>query len=238
MERNRDNRLRLTILAGLALLVATAVSTGCRTIRRAPEARVIERGIASWYGPGFHGRTTANGERYDMHALTAAHPSLPFGTWVEIRNLDNGKTCRVRINDRGPFVRGRIVDLSYAAARSIDMVGPGTARVELAVVGPGAPRPLAPLEPDPVPVSAPVLAPEEPAAAPDAFTVQVGAFGEADRAETLRDLLATHYPDTRVASDGTWYRVQVGTFSKRPAADKLRQELERLGWTALVVAAR
>ncbi|HUP42848.1 MAG TPA: septal ring lytic transglycosylase RlpA family protein, partial [Thermoanaerobaculia bacterium] len=90
--------------------------------------QVIESGRASWYGPKFHGRRTANGERYDMHHLTAAHPTLPFGTLLEVRNLDNGRVCLVRVNDRGPFAKGRILDVSFAAAKELGMVGPGTAR--------------------------------------------------------------------------------------------------------------
>ena len=86
-------------------------------------------GIASWYGRDFHGKKTANGERYNMYALTAAHPTLPLPTWVRVTNLENGKSVRVRLNDRGPFARGRLIDLSYTAARTIDMVGPGTAPV-------------------------------------------------------------------------------------------------------------
>jgi rare lipoprotein A len=196
---------------------------------------VIERGIASWYGPQFNGRRTANGERYDMHAMTAAHKSLPFGTVVEIRDLDNGRTCRVRINDRGPFVRGRVVDLSYAAARALDMVGPGTAHVELAVVTPGEVEETLPAEPVEVPAAS---APTPSQASVTAFTVQVGAFGEAARAETLRDLLARHFPDATVRSDGTWNRVQVGRFASRSEAERFRRKLERLGWAGLVVAAR
>ncbi|MBD3315706.1 MAG: septal ring lytic transglycosylase RlpA family protein [Chitinivibrionales bacterium] len=91
-------------------------------------------GVASYYGPGFHGRQTANGERFDQYAATAAHRTLPFGTRVRVTNLNNGKSVVVRINDRGPFKRGRIIDLSVGAARQIDMIGPGTARVRLEVL--------------------------------------------------------------------------------------------------------
>lgn len=99
-----------------------------------PEDLVSEdasQGKASWYGPGFHGNPTASGETYDMHELTAAHRTLPLGTRVLVRNLDNDRTVVVRINDRGPFVDGREIDLSYAAARQIGMVDPGLAKVEV-----------------------------------------------------------------------------------------------------------
>ena len=94
-----------------------------------------EVGNASWYGKKFHGRVTASGERYDMHELTAAHPKLPFGTRVRVTNLDNGQVVVVRINDRGPFVKERIIDLSYAAAKKIDMLQAGVAKVGLQVIG-------------------------------------------------------------------------------------------------------
>ena len=91
-------------------------------------------GVASWYGPGFHGRTTANGERYDMNDMTAAHKSLEFGTKVRVTNQNNGKSVVVRINDRGPYVGSRIIDLSKSAAQAIDMIGPGTASVTVEVL--------------------------------------------------------------------------------------------------------
>ncbi len=94
----------------------------------------IETGVASWYGPNFHGKLTANGEIYDMDGMTAAHRTLPFDSEVVVENLDNGKTTRVRINDRGPFAKDRIIDLSRAAAKEVDMIGPGTARVRLYLV--------------------------------------------------------------------------------------------------------
>lgn len=91
-------------------------------------------GVASWYGRAFHGRRTANGERFDMHALTAAHPTLPLSTFVRVTNLDNGRSIAVRINDRGPFARGRIIDLSQAGARALGFEGRGTARVRVTVI--------------------------------------------------------------------------------------------------------
>jgi rare lipoprotein A len=122
------------------LIVAWIVVSllGCAG-KRAPQSTVdprgyTEKGIASWYGRKYHGRMTANGERYDMHALTAAHRTLPFGVVVEVTNLENRREIRVRINDRGPFVDDRIIDLSYAAARELGMLESGLARVRIAVV--------------------------------------------------------------------------------------------------------
>ncbi len=108
-------RLLGVVLFGAVLLAA------CATPRRVG-GRYVEEGIASWYGPKFHGRRTASGEVFDMHRLTAAHPWLPFGTIVKVTNLENGLSVVVRINDRGPFVKGRIIDLSYAAAKKIRML--------------------------------------------------------------------------------------------------------------------
>lgn len=199
--------------APLALaLLAALVAAGCASSR--PRAgTVIERGIASWYGPGFHGRDTASGERYDMKELTAAHPSLPFGTVVEVRNVANGAGVRVRINDRGPFAKNRIIDLSQSAARAIGMLGPGTALVELVLVsGPPAPEP-----------------------APGSWAVQVGAFREPERAEELAASLCRDFPDVHVASDDVWHRVQLGAFATRARAEDLAGELAALGLRALVV---
>lgn len=202
-------RFGLLFLSLIVWLVAACSSfDGPRLFPTGP----AERGQASWYGPGFHGRKTASGERYNMHAFTAAHRTLPFGTRVAVRNLENGTTVEVRINDRGPFARGRIVDLSLAAAKALDLVGPGTAEVEISVIGPAPPL------------------------AAQFHTVQVGAFSELERAGALRDQLIADGLAAEVRSDTTWHRVQVGRFAKSTDAEQLRRELERLGWTALVVA--
>ncbi len=172
----------------------------------------IERGIASWYGPRFHGRLTANGERYNMNDLTAAHPSLPFNTKVGVRNTRTGREVVVRINDRGPFSKNRIIDLSYGAAREVGVVAQGTASVELYLV---------------------------PAAgAPPRYTVQVGAFGEAERAVSLHREIARLYPEAVVDNDGTWNRVQIGAFAERDQAESLRRELAAIGMPSVVVFAR
>lgn len=175
--------------------------------------------MASWYGPNFHGRRTANGERYDMHELTAAHPSLPFGTRVAVTNMDNGRRVVVRINDRGPFKKQRIVDLSYAAAGAIGLVGPGTGRVSLALLS--GQNELAAPAPEPL-----------------RYTVQVGAFSEPERAADVLADLQPLYPETEVHSDGLWNRVHIGLFAHRDQADSLRRELAVLGVTAVVVSAR
>jgi rare lipoprotein A len=184
--------MRRIPLSPLALALALA-ATGCASSRSAQHGVAVERGVASWYGPGFHGNFTASGERYDMWAMTAAHRTLPFGTVVEVRNLENGRSVRVKINDRGPFLKNRVVDLSRAAAEAIDMVGPGTAIVELVAVG------LEPL-------------------GGFAFTVQVGAFREAAAAVDLAERLRGEFPEVAVRSDEVWSRVQVGS----PTRDEAR----------------
>lgn len=116
-----------------ALVLAAALAT-TSVVPHAVAATPAMSGVASWYGPGFHGRTTANGERYDMHAMTAAHKTLKFGTRVKVTNQTNGKSVVVRINDRGPYIGSRVIDLSKSAASAIDMIGPGTAEVSIEVL--------------------------------------------------------------------------------------------------------
>ncbi len=128
-------------------------------------AGYVEQGIASWYGPDFHGGRTATGETYDMNAMTGAHPTLPLPAWVRVTNLENGRSVVVRLNDRGPFAKGRIVDLSRAAAEQLDMIRKGTARVEVRSLAAGDPTPL-------------------PSAMP-AYYAQAGAFGSRDNADAL-----------------------------------------------------
>ncbi len=120
-------KFRGILLAGIVSCLAVA---GCATWM----APVEQMGVASWYGPGFHGNKTANGEVYDMHARTAAHRTLPFGTLVRVTRLDTGASTVVRINDRGPHVAGRVIDLSNAAANDLDMVKAGVARVRLDII--------------------------------------------------------------------------------------------------------
>jgi rare lipoprotein A len=200
----RRNLLPLALL--LALLAA-----GCASSRSYKNGVTIERGVASWYGPGFHGLRTASGERYDMQSMTAAHRSLPFGTVVEVRNLENGRTTRVKINDRGPFLKGRILDLSRAAAEALGIVGPGTALVELVAMG------------------------VEPIGGFD-FIVQVGAFRDPDSATDLLAKLRPDYPTATVRSDDVWSRVQIDSFPSRSEAQRLVAELASRGIAAVVIA--
>ncbi len=145
----------------LALALASA-TWAAEVLDRPAAASAVREGTASWYGAAFHGRRTASGERFDMHDFTAAHPTLPFGTVVEVRSLVNGRAVRVRINDRGPFTGRRVIDLSHAAAQALGLLGRGTKRVRI--------RPLAPHELEP-----PAVEPAEP------ITLEPGArAGQAD----------------------------------------------------------
>src|SRR5262245_42667871 len=120
----------------LMLVLASACSTGRSRPPTSVKTGATQEGVASWYGPGFHGNATSSGEIYDQFDLTAAHRTLPLGTRVAVTHLDSGRTVEVRINDRGPFVDDRIIDLSYAAARQLGLIGPGTGRVRVEVLGP------------------------------------------------------------------------------------------------------
>lgn len=216
------------LIATLPLLLTVACSANRRPGDAPSFGRPMQSGMASWYGPGFHGRRTANGERYNMYDLTAAHPTLPFGTRLLVRNARTGQTVEVRVNDRGPFKKQRILDLSYTAARQVGVYGPGTAYVEI--------YPAARFEaPQPVLVPNVVM---EASTAPSRYTVQVGAFGDAGRAVELHRQIARIYPEVFVHSDGTWNRVQVGLFTDRDQAESLRRELAVMGMTSVVVATR
>ena len=202
----------------LALLAALAAATaGCRSAGPRDRVRLgwSERGHASWYGMPFHGRRTSSGEVYDMYLMTAAHRELPFGTILEVRSLDSDRRVQVRVTDRGPFVKGRILDLSYAAALELDMVRTGTAEVELRVVDLG----------------------EMPLPAGSVLTLQVGAFQTRERADALAGRLAAHFPEVRVEEALPWFRVRVGTFADLGAAEQVRQRLRRRGYAAMVLRA-
>lgn len=165
-----------------------------------------QRGIASWYGKDFHGKKTSNGEIYDMYAMTAAHKTLPLGTFVEVFNLENNRRLEVRINDRGPFVRGRIIDLSYAAARELGLVGPGTAKVEIVALG------------TPTTTDGDKSLNYMPGDYYSGnFTFQVGAFTNRENAERLRRKLDTRYKNAHITvydrGDMIFYRVRVGAFT-------------------------
>jgi len=216
--------------AGLA---AAVVASGC-ALFRPPAPPPIEDGVqvgmASWYGPGFHGRRTASGEVYDQDALTAAHPSLPFGTRVRVTNLDNGRAVDVRITDRGPFVEGRVIDLSRAAARVIGLIGPGVGRVRLEVAAPVAVARAAPATPR---LPAPA---EEPARV---YLVEVAVLHDQGLAARLRDVLAGRFPDTQVAAarvpGDDRYRVRLGPFHEEEEARAHVEHVTRLGYPAALV---
>jgi rare lipoprotein A len=165
-----------------------------------------QRGVASWYGREFHGKRTSSGEVYDMYGLTAAHKTLPLPTTARVTNLTNGKSVVVRINDRGPFSKNRLIDMSYAAARELGMLGPGTTMVEVQAL------------PDRAAGSGPLKEPASGApqsASTGRMYVQVGAFGESHNAEALKRRLREHgFSNVVVRYDGrnapALYRVHVG----------------------------
>jgi rare lipoprotein A len=165
-----------------------------------------QRGLASWYGRDFHGKKTSNGEIYNMYAMTAAHKTLPLGTYVRVYNLENKRSTLVRINDRGPFVRGRIIDLSYSAAKEIGIVGPGTARVEVVALGKRTASSGN---------TASTYTPGD--YTTGKFTFQVGAFLSRENAERQKRQLAQRYKNAHITvydrGDQIFYRVRVGRFT-------------------------
>jgi rare lipoprotein A len=176
----------------------------------------VERGVASWYGPGFHAKSTSNGEPYDMYAMTAAHTTLPLPTYVQVTNLSNGRSVIVRVNDRGPFKEGRIIDLSYTAAAKLDMLRDGTAFVEVRALTPND-RPKT-----------------TPAAPSGTLFVQAGAFSnEANALRLVNELRAQGIANAAVRADRvdsrTLYRVRVGPIPNVPEFDRTVARLKQLG---------
>jgi len=195
------------------LLVASLA--GCSSLPSRSSANLIryrigysERGMASWYGPGFHGNRTASGEVFNMYQFTAAHRTLPFGSLIRVRSLVSGREVQVRVNDRGPFARGRILDLSWAAGRAIGLTADGTQPVEVVVVG--------------MPSDGET---DEP------LRVQVASFIEEAKARALAIQLKGRYQNVRMVvvdlPQGRRYRVQVGRFDSEPMAQAVAGDIDR-----------
>lgn len=185
----------------------------------------VERGVASWYGPGFHAATTSNGERYDMYAMTAAHKTLPLPAYVQVTNLRNGRSVVLRVNDRGPFKDGRIIDVSYTAARKLDMLKDGTTFVEVRAL-----------------TAAQTAAPPAPPSTPEALYVQAGAFGEEGNATRLLERLrAQGVSNSFVRADEQGgrrlYRVRVGPIPNVNEFDRVLARLRSLGMADAQLAA-
>lgn len=206
-------RIAHGLVGAVLLLIAVTVpscTTGPPHVDRFPGYPIgfVERGVASWYGPGFHGRTTANGERYDMHGLTAAHRTLPLGSIAVVRSLTSGRRVTVRINDRGPFAKGRVLDLSLAGARALGMTGNGTDQVELRVVG-YSPRPEG----------------------MGVLRVQIGSFADLQNARALFEQVRGELSGGRIIPvdlpEGRRYRVQVGQFAGEAAANAAATRLDQ-----------
>jgi rare lipoprotein A len=196
----------------LSLWVAACGKKKVKTARGGPAPKPTapavvgstETGLASWYGHPYHGRQAADGEIYDMETLVAAHRTLPFNTWVRVTNLSNSKSVDVRIIDRGPFVGGRIIDLSHAAAQAVELIGPGVAKVRLEIIAP----------------------PQNPEAA--VFGVQVGLFAFRVNADKMMQDMQTRYGTAKVIArqgNSTTWRVVVGRESSADQAENLASRI-------------
>jgi rare lipoprotein A len=214
-------------IATLAILLLLAVPmTSCSWLGGSPDTTAgipsmhdtisensyREQGIASWYGKEFHQRPTATGEVYDMYAMTAAHRTLPLGTSVVVTALDTNRTVHVRINDRGPFVEDRIIDLSYGAAKELGILQKGTTRVEIRC-----------------------SFTEDTLRDQLGYWVQLGAYEDRDRAGELALSLEEEYKNVRVLSSSSYHHVRIGPFRSEPEATRLKELLHEKGLSAFVV---
>jgi len=179
------------------------------------ETRGVQYGMASWYGGDFHGRPTSSGEVYDMYQLTCAHNTLPLGTAVMVTNLENGRSLELKVNDRGPFVKERIIDLSYAAAQILGIWEKGTAFVKVEVIGPVIEQ-------------------------IQRFTLQVGSFIDETKAQKLAEQLRKNFENVYVTTIETitekYYRVRVGQFETRESALAIAEKLSQMGFKVLVTS--
>jgi peptidoglycan lytic transglycosylase len=219
------SRLRRRYPSALPLFVLFAFAFGCSVppaqvrVPSVPGGRVSQVGIASWYGPGFHGKATASGNIYDQNEFTAAHQTLPLGTKVMVTNMENGSAVEVTVTDRGPFAKARIIDLSYAAAQALNMIGPGTALVRIDVID------------SPVPIQSIRTSLD--------YTLQLGSFAQLENAQQLRDRAAKSFGEVTIAplqaKDSTYYRVSLGTFSNRADAEERAQQLNQAGYSVIIM---
>lgn len=243
--------IRLFMICSLLLLVACAAH---RATVEAPEGRklkgtqkpytvngehyeplispegFVQEGKASWYGKDFHGKLTSNGERYDMHAMTAAHKTLPLGVYVRVYNKSNGIAAIVRVNDRGPFVKGRIIDLSFSAAKKLGIVDSGTAPVRIEALGYEADSQSGKVAYR-VPVSYDA----------GSYTVQVGAFTVQANAQRLAKDMKEHSGVAEIkratVNDELFYRVCAGRYQSLKAAEAARERFEQKGFAGSFVLA-
>ncbi|MCC5914580.1 MAG: septal ring lytic transglycosylase RlpA family protein [Balneolaceae bacterium] len=212
-------RLSLPLAVTVILLLFLA---SCGIVRQASESQpetsgtedgmVLEEGVASWYGSKFHGRATANGETYNMNAFTAAHRTLPFNTVVRVENLDTGKEVVVRINDRGPYVGNRVIDLSRRAAQEVDMEDAGTANVRLILVEEGD-RPIT----------------DSNRSSRESFTVQLASYNSEREAQSFSNNIDGSRVESVTSAGVTVYRVYYGTFETSDEAREVQQRLASQG---------
>jgi len=215
-----NSQYPLFLLLALSLLFSSCGTTS-RVSKSEPltdrkTGSIIEEGVASWYGPNFHGKLTANGETYNMYDLTAAHRTLPFNTVLRVENQDNGESVVVRVNDRGPFAKNRIIDLSKKAAEEIDMIGNGTAPVQLVL-----------LEGD-----------LENSRTVDlkvaTYTVQLGSYQSESGALKLSEKIKGSRIEEIPLNNTTVYRVYFGIYKDKDEASRTQQELQRKGYNGYV----
>ena len=209
------------VLAAVALLSGCAATTDKEALLNSPTPSpepvpgqvYRESGVASWYGKDFHGRKTANGETYDMYGLSAAHRTLPLGTHIRVTNLDNYKSITVKVNDRGPYAKMRVLDLSYGAAKQLGFVAQGTAQVKIESL-------------DPIQNAA-------------LYTVQVGSFTEPENAKLLKERLSRRYGNITIipfeSNIGTFYRVRIGAYPSEQKAEAVASRLTLEGVEPIVV---
>ncbi len=216
--------------SAVVLFVAVAFLASCAGPRLS-KGRYMGRATVSWYGPGFHGKLTASGERYDMHAMTCAHKKLPFGTRLRLVNRDDGSSATVTVNDRGPFVRGRDIDLSKAAAQRLGIIGPGTGEVRVYYLG----RDLRYAKY----IKGGSIASPANVSYKGPYTIQVAAFSEKGNAVYYRKGLKLNHKSVYIMekwiNGKRFYRVRVGKFSNREKAHSYAQLLADEGYSAQVL---
>jgi rare lipoprotein A len=220
------SRGRIAMLFAAAIC-ATLAGCAARSLARPPATPASPappfsqgtslEGVASWYGPGFHGHRTSSGAVYDQEDLTAASLLFPLGTHLLVTNLANNRSVEVTINDHGPYVQGRQIDLSHKAARLLGVIGPGTARVRMDVLA--------------TPAGGPAIG--------ERYFVQVGSFADSDNARRMQQRLAAAFPDvhieTAAAGSNLYYRVRMGAFMNRDDAEDRAQRVASAGYSAVII---